>query len=54
MKTIPKKLVDILACPLCKAGLGYNKAKKELICSKCKADYTIKEDIPILLPKNSE
>lgn len=47
---IPKELFDILACPLCKANLRYNKAKTKLICTKCKSEYPIKEGIPILLP----
>ena len=48
---IPKELFDILACPLCKADLNYNKNKTGLICSKCKAEYPIKEGIPVLLPR---
>ena len=48
---IPKELFDILACPMCKADLKYNKDKTKLICAKCKEDYEIKEGIPILLPK---
>jgi uncharacterized protein YbaR (Trm112 family) len=44
-----KKLLDILACPLCKSPLIYDKAKQELIC---KADYLafpIRDDIPVML-----
>ena len=48
---IPKELLRILACPLCKSDLKYSNNKKELICTKCKAAYPIKEGIPILLPK---
>ena len=47
---IPKELFDILACPLCKAGLKYNKEKTKLECSKCKKEYDIKDGVPILLP----
>jgi len=51
---IPKELFDILACPLCKSDLKYNKARTKLICGKCKIDYPIKEGIPILLPKKKK
>lgn len=47
---IPNELFRILACPLCKSDLKYNKAKTKLVCVKCKADYPIKGRIPILLP----
>ena len=46
----PKKLLKILACPVCKSNLEYNKDKTKLVCTKCKAIYSIKDGIPILLP----
>lgn len=48
---LPKDLFDILACPICKSDLTYNKIKTKLVCTKCKKEYDIKEGIPILLPK---
>ena len=47
---IPKELFDILACPVCKADMVYNKDKTGLVCTKCKNKYPIKDGIPILLP----
>ena len=47
---IPKELFEILACPVCKAVLKYNKDNSRLVCTKCNANYYIKEGIPILLP----
>ena len=49
-KQLSKELLDVLACPVCKSGLGYSKAKQELTCSKCRKTYKIKEGIPVLLP----
>tara|TARA_Y100000310_G_scaffold17319_1_gene17202 strand:+ start:2164 stop:2325 length:162 start_codon:yes stop_codon:yes gene_type:complete len=49
---IAENLFDILACPVCKANLNYNKNKTGLICTKCKKEYPIKDGIPILLPSN--
>ncbi len=51
---IPKELFNILACPLCKTDLKYNKSKTGLICTKCKRNYPIKGGIPILLPLKDE
>ena len=51
---IPKELFDILACPLCKSDLKYNKDKTQLVCGKCNIEYPIKEGIPILLPPEKE
>lgn len=45
----PKEVMDILACPLCKADLHYEEAKNELVCGKCKRAYPIKDDIPLFL-----
>ena len=47
---IKKELFDILACPVCKSDLDYNKEKSGLVCSKCGAKYPIKGGIPVLLP----
>jgi len=50
-KSIKKELMDVLACPDCKASLKQSKDKKELECAKCKRKYAIREGIPILMPK---
>jgi len=47
---IPEELFKILACPICKKDLKYNKNKTELICASCKTKYPIKGGIPVLLP----
>lgn len=44
-----KKLLDILACPICKAKLTYNEADQELICKFENVAYRIENDIPVLL-----
>ena len=43
------RLLDILVCPICKAGLEYRKADAELICKPCKLAFPIRDDIPIML-----
>ncbi len=44
-----KKLLDILACPLCKSPLIYDKAKQELICKADRLAFPIHDDIPVML-----
>ena len=51
---IPNDLFKILACPLCKADLRYNKDKTELVCIKCSKKYPIKNRIPILIPQKAK
>lgn len=43
------KLLDILACPICKSKLSYQKEQNELICKLDRIAYPIKEDIPVML-----
>lgn len=43
------KLMEILACPVCKGKLDYNKEQQELICKFDKLAYPIDRDIPVLL-----
>ena len=43
------KLLDILACPICKGELSYDKKNSELICTKDKLAFPIRDDIPVML-----
>ncbi len=44
---IPKDLLDILACPICKKQVALQKDK--LICGACNKAYPIKDGIPVML-----
>ena len=44
-----KSLLEILACPVCKSNLHYQKAEQELICTACRLAYPIRDDIPVML-----
>jgi len=46
---IDKKLLDILACPLCKSPLIYDKSRQELICRADRLAFPIRDDIPVML-----
>jgi uncharacterized protein YbaR (Trm112 family) len=43
------KLMEILACPVCKGKLTYDRENQELICKFDKVAYAIENDIPVLL-----
>ena len=53
-------LLEILACPMCKASLKLETTSKDgldviegaLICDSCPEKYPIEEGIPNLLPPN--
>jgi len=47
---LDRKLLDILVCPVCKAEISLNREKDGLICNKCKLEYPIRDDIPVMLP----
>ncbi len=47
------KLLDILACPICKGPLVYDKEKKELICKADRLAYPIRDDIPVMLEEEA-
>lgn len=44
-----KKLLDILACPVCKGALVYHKDANELICKVDRLAFPIRDDIPVML-----
>lgn len=49
---IDKELLDILACPACKADVELRDNK--IICVKCGRKYPIKEGIPVMLIEEAE
>ena len=49
---IDKELLDMLACPLCKADVRLEGDR--IVCSKCARRYPIKDDIPIMLIDEAE
>ena len=42
-------LLEILACPDCKAPLRADEAAEELVCTGCGLAYPVRDDIPVLL-----
>ena len=48
-----KKLLDILACPVCKGPLVYKQEAGELVCKADRLAYPIKDDIPVMLEEEA-
>ena len=49
---IDKELLNILACPACKADVSLEGDR--IVCAKCGRRYPIKDDIPIMLIDEAE
>jgi hypothetical protein len=50
---LDKKLLDILACPICKGPLLYDQKKQELICRADRLAFPIRDDIPVMLEEEA-
>ena len=48
-----KRLLDILACPLCKGPLVYREQAQELVCKADRLAYPIRDDIPVMLEEEA-
>ena len=49
---IKKELLDILACPVCKAEVKL--VENKIVCQKCGRKYPIRDGIPIMLEEAAE
>jgi len=47
------KLLDILACPVCKGPLKYSRATEELVCRADRLGYPIRDSIPVMLEEEA-
>jgi uncharacterized protein YbaR (Trm112 family) len=46
---IPKRLMDILACPVCKTPVKLTADNLGLKCETCRRVYPVRDDIPVML-----
>lgn len=44
-----KRLLDILACPVCKGELVYREQAAELICRLDRLAFPVRDGIPVML-----
>jgi uncharacterized protein len=47
------KLLDILACPVCKGPLVFHRPTSELVCRADRLGYPIRDDIPVMLEEEA-
>lgn len=47
--SVDERTLAILACPLCKGKLIWNRASQELVCRGDRLAYPVRADIPMLL-----
>ncbi len=50
---VDRKLLDILACPVCHGRLIYDKHKAELVCKADRLAFPIRDDIPVMLEEEA-
>jgi uncharacterized protein len=43
------KMLDIIACPICKGKLHYDKNQQVLVCNFNKVSFPIKNGVPVML-----
>ncbi len=43
------RLLDILACPVCKGTLVFRREQQVLVCRLDRLAYPIRDDVPIML-----
>ena len=49
---IDKELLEILACPLCKASV--REEADRLVCTSCGRRYPVRDGIPVMLIEEAE
>lgn len=47
------RLLEILACPLCKGSLIHRRAEAVLVCRADRLAFPIRDDIPVMLEEEA-
>ena len=51
---IPKYVLDILVCPVCKTRVALLSDGSGLKCVSCRRVYPVRDDIPVMLPEEAK
>ena len=54
MADLNHDILNIIACPICKGKLDYDKNHRGLICKFDKLEFPIKDGVPIMLEKDAK
>jgi uncharacterized protein YbaR (Trm112 family) len=49
--SVPEELLEIMACPACRASL--REEGDALVCAGCGLHYPVSEGIPVMLPETA-
>ena len=52
--SLDKRLLDVLACPVCKGPLEYRRAEDLLVCRFDRLGYPVRDGIPIMLEEEAQ
>ena len=47
------RLLDILACPICKGPLRYQRDAQVLVCRLDRLAYPLRDDVPVMLEEEA-
>ncbi|MGH8229522.1 MAG: Trm112 family protein [Steroidobacteraceae bacterium] len=47
------RLLEILACPVCKGPLQYHRDQKVLVCRLDRLAYPIRDEVPVMLEEEA-
>jgi len=50
---LDNKLLDILACPLCKGPLHWHREPQLLVCRADRLAFPVRDEIPVMLEEES-
>ena len=45
---LSEQLLELLRCPVCRGTLVYVPDRSLLRCERCRKDYRVEEDIPVM------
>jgi hypothetical protein len=51
---LPKYVLDILVCPVCKTRVELLADGSGLKCVSCRRIYPVRDDIPVMLPEEAK
>jgi uncharacterized protein len=46
---LDERLLDILVCPACHAGVEHKERRHVLVCTGCGLTYPVRDGIPVML-----
>lgn len=52
--SLDNKLLDILACPVCKGPLRWKRESNALVCRADRLSFPVREGIPVMLPDEAQ